>query len=95
MNIDDAGLLRELRKALDQAAAGGYRAQADAMREVLDRLDATMDDVVRVVGEVKRRHARELDGLSRRLAGLADLRAEEQETADAVDGFLRSLSTEG
>ncbi len=91
MNIDDSRLLRELRRALDTVAGQGMEAQSAALREVLVRHDATLEDVARAVSAVKERHRRELSGLARRLARLADQRGEDIETADAVDAFLRSL----
>ncbi len=95
MTVDDATLLRELRRALDAAAADGPVAQQAALREVLARYDATLDDVARAVGRAKDRHRRELAALAQRLARLADQREEEAETADAVDAFLRSVSRGG
>jgi hypothetical protein len=95
MNIDDAGLLRELRRALDAAAPDGPEAQAAALRAVLIRHDATLHDVARAVARVKQRHRRELAGLAQRLARLAELREEERATAEAVDAFLRSLPRGG
>lgn len=95
MAIDDSSLLRELRRALDAAAAEGAEAQAAALREVLARHGATLDDVARAVSRVKERHQREVDGLAQRLARLADQREEEASTAAAVDAFLRSRGQHG
>ncbi len=95
MTVDDATLLRELRRALDAAAPGGQAAQQAALREVLARYDATLDDVARAVARAKERHRRELSGLAQRLARLADQREQDAATADAVDSFLRSLSRGG
>jgi hypothetical protein len=95
MDVDDATLLRELRRALDSVAGQGQDAQAEALRGVLARLNATLDDVVRAVGRVKQRHARELSGLAQRLSALADQRAEDAETADAVDSWLRAFGRGG
>ena len=95
MEIDDATLLRELRRALELAAGGGQAAQAAALREVLARYGATVEDVTRAVGRVKQRHAQELSGLTQRLARLANEREEAAATADAVDTFLRSLGRGG
>ncbi len=91
MDIDEAGLLREVRRALDAAAGQGRAAQEAALTEVLARHGATLDDVARAVRRIKERHGRELAGLAARLASLADRRAEEEETAAAVDAFVRSL----
>lgn len=95
MDIDDTTLLRELRRALEAAAGGGAEEQAAALREVLARYRATVDDVVRAVRRARERHQRELGGLTRRLARLADQREEDQATAEAVDTFLRSLGRQG
>ena len=95
MDIDDSTLLRELRRALDTVAGEGPDAQSAALREVLARHNATVDDVARAVGRVKERHRRELSGLARRIGQLADQRAEDEATAGAVDDFLRSLGRSG
>jgi hypothetical protein len=95
MDTDDATLLRELRRALDTVTGQGPEAQAVALREVLSRYNATLDDVARAVNKVKQRHARELSGLAQRLSRLADQRAEDTATADAVDAWMRSLTREG
>ena len=95
MDIDDARLLRELRRALDEVAGQGTEAQAAALREVLARYGATVEDVARAVRRAKERHRRELAGLTQRLARLADQRAEDEATAEAVDAFLRSIGRHG
>lgn len=89
------GLLRELRRALDAAAPEGRSAQEAALRAVLTRHQATMDDVVRAIAAFRSRQAGELKGLADRLARVAELRAEEAGTAEAVDAFLRSLGRGG
>ena len=91
MDIDEAGLLRELRRALDTAAGGGTEAQAAALRDVLARYNATVEDVARAVRRARERHQRELGGLVQRIARLADQREEDQATVEAVDRYLRSL----
>lgn len=91
MNVDDMTLLRELRRAVDGAAEFGIDAQAQAVRDVLARHDATLEDVSRAVGKVKQRRRTELSGLSRRLSRLADQREDAVSTADAVDAFIRGL----
>ena len=95
MDIDDATLLRELRRALDSVTGQGAEAQAAALRGVLARYNATLDDVTRAVRRVKERHRRELAGLTQRLARLAEQREEDEATADAVDAFLRGLGRRG
>ncbi len=91
MDIDEQALLRDLRQALDTAAPAGRAAQEAALRAVLARHHATVDDVLRAVARFRARQAGELRGLADRLARVADQRAEEAATADAVDAFLRSL----
>lgn len=91
MEISDTQLLRELRRALDAAADGGTEAQAKALEEALGRLGATMADVARALNAVKERRRRELSGLARRIGALAERQADAEETADAVDRFLRDL----
>ncbi|MFN8556130.1 MAG: hypothetical protein U0531_01830 [Dehalococcoidia bacterium] len=95
MDIDEAGLLRELRRAVDAAAVDGPEAQQAALRDVLARYNATLDDVTRAVRRARERHTREIAGLASRIARLADQREEDIATADAVDSFLRSLGRGG
>lgn len=95
MDIDDTRLLRELRQALDVAAPGGPEAQSAALRDVLTRFNATLEDVARAVARARERRKRELTGLADRLTRLADQREDARDTADAVDAFLRSLGGEG
>ncbi len=94
MDITDAQLLRELRRALDAVAAEGTEAQARALEETLRRCNASMSDVVRALGAVRDRRRRELSGLAGRIGALAQSNAEAEETADAVDRFLRGLGGE-
>lgn len=95
MEIDDTRLLRELRRALDEASGKGVDAQAAALRDVMARYGATEDDVRRAIRRVRDRHQRELTGLASRIARLADQREEDAATADAVDRFLRTLPRRG
>jgi hypothetical protein len=95
MDIDEAGLLREVRRGLEAVAGQGQEAQAAAVRAVLDRYGASFDDLARAVARVKQRHARELAGLSRRIERLAEQREDAAATADAVDAFVRSLGRGG
>ena len=94
MDITDAELLRELRRALDAAAGQGPDAQAAALEATLRRYNATTADVVRALGAVRDRRRQELAGLAGRIGAIADGRTDAAETADAVDAFLRSLSGE-
>ena len=64
MDITDAQLLRELRRALDAVAGQGADAQAKALEETMQRLDATMPDVVRALNNVRERRRTELAGLA-------------------------------
>jgi ABC-type transporter Mla subunit MlaD len=95
MDINDLRLLRELRRAIDAAAPDGPEAQAAALREVLARQGATLEDVARAVARVKERRRREISALAQRLSRLAEQREEDRDTADAVDIFLRSLGRQG
>ena|GEM_PF-2512843 len=95
VEIEDLRLLRDLRRALDAVAGQGHEAQVAALREVLARHGVTLDDVARAIRRVKERHTAELTGLARRIARLAEQRAEEVETAEAVDAFVRRLSRRG
>jgi hypothetical protein len=92
MDISDAQLLRELRRALDAVAGQGTDAQARALEETLERYNATVPDVVRALGAVRERRRREIAGFADRIGALAERYAEAEETADAVDRFLRDLS---
>ncbi len=95
VEIDDLKLLRDLRRALDAVAGQGHEAQVAALRAVLAQHGATLDDVARAIRLVKERHTAELAGLAQRIARLAEQRAEEVETAEAVDAFVRRLSRRG
>lgn len=88
-------LLRELRRALDAVAGEGQSAQAAALEATLTEYGATMADVARALRTVRGRRDTELSGLAGRLQALADARDEAQETADAVDAFLRRASEGG
>jgi archaellum component FlaC len=94
MEITDAQLLRELRRALDAVAGQGTDAQVRAVEETLRRLDATMVDVTRALNGVKERRRQELSGLAQRIDALAERQEDAAETADAVDRFIRSLGGE-
>jgi hypothetical protein len=91
MEISDAELLRELRRAIDAAAPAGNDAQARAVEETLRRYQATMADVARALGALRERRRRELSGLAGRIDALAERRQEDFDTADAVDRFVRAL----
>ena len=94
MDITDGQLLRELRRALDAVGGEGMGAQVRAVEETLRRYDATMADVQRALHAVKERRRRELAGLAGRIRAIADGQSDAEETADAVDRFLRALPGE-
>ena len=95
MDITDAQLLRELRRALDAVAGEGADAQAAALESTLHRYNATMADVVRALGAVRDRRRQELSGLAGRIDALADSHTDAADTADAVDQFLRGRAGGG
>jgi hypothetical protein len=92
MDSTDAQLLRELRRALDAVAGQGADAQARALEETMQRLNATMPDVVRALNGVRERRRTELAGLAGRIGALAGSIEEAEATADAVDQFLRGMT---
>jgi hypothetical protein len=92
MDITDAQLLRELRRALDAVAGQGADAQARALEETMQRLDATMPDVVRALNGVRERRRAELAGLAGRIDALASGYEDAEETAEAVDQYLRGFT---
>jgi hypothetical protein len=92
MDITDGQLLRELRRALDAVAGQGMDAQVRAVEDTLRRYNGTMSDVQRALNAVKERRNRELAGLAGRIQAIADGQAVAEETADAVDQFLRGLA---
>jgi hypothetical protein len=94
MDISDAQLLRELRRALDAVAGQGTGAQARALEETMRRYNATMPDVLRALNAVRDRRRRELARLAGRIEALATGYEEAEQTADAVDRFLRGLGGE-
>lgn len=89
MEMSDGELLLRLRRALDAVAADGPTAQAKALEETLRQHDATMADVARALGEVRRRRFQEIAGLAGRLDRLAGAQEDAAATADAVDRYLR------
>ena len=91
MDITDAQLLRELKLALERVSSADRAAQQSALEETLRRYNATMADVTRALSGVRNRRQQELTGLAGRLGALAQQRTEAEETADAVDRFLRGL----
>ncbi len=91
MDISDAQLLRELRRALDAVADQGSDAQARALQDTLVRLNATMQDVDRALRAVRDRRQRELSRLAGGIGAIAEGQVEGEETADAVDRFVRGL----
>ena len=91
MDVTDAQLLRELRRALDEVGDQGIEAQARAIEATLRRLNATMPDVVRALNRVRDRRKQELAGLAGRIGALAESQSEAEETAEAVDRFLRRI----
>jgi len=95
MEISDGQLLRELKKAVDAAAPEGQAAQAKALEETLRRYDATMADVARALGEVRRRRRQELGRLAGRIEAIAERAEDATDTAASVDAFLRGLDAEG
>ena len=92
MDISDTQLLRELRRALDAVAGEGADAQARALEETMQRLDATMPDVVRALNSVRERRRTEIARLAGRIDALASGFEEAEETAEAVDQFLRGMA---
>ena len=92
MEISDGHLLRELRRALDAVAGQGMGAQVRAVEDTLRRYDATMADVQRALNAVKERRQRELAGLAGRIRAIAEGQSDAEETADAVDRYLRGLA---
>jgi hypothetical protein len=92
MDISDTQLLRELRRALDAVAGEGADAQARALEETMQRLDATMPDVVRALNSVRERRRTEIARLAGRIDALASGFEEAEETAEAVDQFLRGMT---
>lgn len=94
MEIDDERLLRELRRALDAVSGQGRDAQFVAMRQVMDRHGLSLGDISAAVQRMRDRQTSELGGLAGRIGRLAEVREEQQSTADAVDTFLRSLGRE-
>lgn len=92
MDISDTQLLRELRRALDAVAGEGADAQARALEETMQRLDATMPDVVRALNSVRERRRTEIARLAGRIDALASGFEEAEETAEAVDRFLRGMA---
>jgi len=91
MDISDTQLLRELRRALDAVAGQGTDAQARALEETMQRYNATMPDVVRALNGVRQRRRHELARLAGRIDALASGYEEAEETAEAVDRFLREM----
>lgn len=94
MEISDAQLLRELRRALDAVAAEGQDAQARALHDTLRRLGADMGDVERALRGVRDRRRRELARLAGGIGAIAESQEEAEDTADAVDLFVRGLQGE-
>jgi hypothetical protein len=95
VDITDGQLLRELKLALERVAGEGQAAQAAALEETLRRLGATMADVTRALAVVRNRRRHELAALAGRIGALAEQRTEAEDTADAVDRFLRGLADGG
>lgn len=91
MDISDGQLIRELRLALEAVKGEGQDAQARVVFETLQRHNATMADLTRALKAVRERRRGELAGLAGRIGALADSQSDAQETADAVDRFLRSM----
>lgn len=89
MELSDGELLRELKRAVDAAAAEGTAAQAAAVEATLRRYGATMADVARALGEVRRRRKAEIAGLAGRLEALASTVQDAADTANAADQYLR------
>jgi DNA-binding transcriptional regulator YbjK len=96
MAFDEAALLRDLRRTLEESAGLSQEALAAALRDVLSRHGATQDDLSRLLSRAARqRRARELSGLAQRLEQVADQREDALATAEAADTFLRSLGRDG
>ena len=91
MDISDTQLLRELRRALDAVSGEGTEAQARALEETMRRHNATMPDVVRALNGVRERRRQELARLAGRIDAIATGHEDAEETADAVDRFLRGM----
>jgi hypothetical protein len=58
----------------------------------MQRLDATMPDVVRALNSVRERRRTEIARLAGRIDALASGFEEAEETAEAVDQFLRGMT---
>lgn len=95
MDITDGQLIRELRLALEAVKNESQEAQARVVFETLKRHDATMEDLTRALRAVRERRRGELSGLAGRIGALAENRSDAEETADAVDRFLRSAPPGG
>lgn len=87
--MDDRALLRDLRQAVQQTESQGKDAQAAAIFAVLKQHGATTADVQRLLGWARSRRSRELGGLQARLNSMIESQSAAEETAAAVDRFLR------
>jgi hypothetical protein len=94
VDISDGQLIRELRLALETVKDAGQEAQARVVFETLKRHNATMADLTRALKAVRERRRGELAGLAGRIGALAESQSDAQETAEAVDRFLRSITPE-
>jgi hypothetical protein len=91
MNYDEAALLRDVRRVLEQFASLGKEALAEKLREVLALHGASEDDLSRLLAQAARQRRRgELSTLAGSIARLAEQREEAADTAAAVDAFLRA-----
>jgi|HubBroStandDraft_4_1064222.scaffolds.fasta_scaffold1752194_1 hypothetical protein len=89
MAVDDRALLRDLRAAIEESEGAGAEARQEAIRAVMQRHGATLDDVARLLHRARSQHQSQLRGLASRLEGLIARREEDASTVHAVEEFLR------
>jgi hypothetical protein len=96
MEIDEAALLRDVRRVLEQFSTLNQVALAEKIREVLARHGASQDDLSRLLSQAARQRRRgELSSLAGSIGKLAEQREDETDTSTAVDAFLRSRGGRG
>jgi hypothetical protein len=96
MDFDEAALLRDVRRVLEQFATLNQEALAERVREVLARHGASQDDLSRLLSQAARqRRSGELASLAGHIGQLAEHREDQSETSASVDAFLRSLDRKG
>lgn len=91
MPVDDRALLRDLTEVFRRTEGAEPAERQEAMREVMERHGATLEDVARLLRRARTQHRTQLQGFTSRIDDLINRREEQESTVAAVEEYLRGL----